>query len=733
MEFLGGIRFQDMKLQEMHNLLISQRQLTKGLTVIVDVDHLDSDINSWLRNISTHVHYICLTSNRMKYSEMIPYFSSTSHVLLYNTQARYKRYNQALELVMTTHVMFMDATEQLVYHGENLSAQTVILPSRASHNGEDVYFNSVFQENSEESKVNLMEEVQIAEAPSKKEKDELHPYAIIIQEEVIANLPKPEQKRNKYPIQLVLERLYAFNGIIFPLEQLLNFTFEQVDTEYQFMTKFLSSTDVQLQYQPSILFRANTSAMTEDDLSAEQTLSRIEFLAQLMTIRTNSNVAKFLQYLADKELLKIGNLIDKEQLARTVILNRLEHDKLNLSVLNRGRAKELVIAYCFPPYNDTSGNVMAKRIFVEDECVDVIYNRMDRIRSKDTSLMQMTNHLVDTMFELSAPQAFSSWGSIEEFMAQGIQIYSEYQHKYSRLYSRAMFPASHFLAFEIKHMSPDIHWRAEFSDPLHTDVSSHIRFSPIDDEAYVKRVKELLPIEYRELADDNVFNLCELLPLAFAEELIFTNEHQLEYMIDRFSPEIQSSIRKRAKTVPHPTLPQSFYELQTSFYTVDESKINLAYFGNFYDTRGFREIELVAKYLENSGINNFEIHIFTNLNPKVVQFYDNSAYKSYMTMNPYVMYFEFLNLTNKMDGLMIFDAHTKEIKEMNPYLPSKLSDYLGSKAYTLAFVEAGSILSKQRHNKLLKVDMIHFTEYPEMIRNLSEKVGKKLVVLNEYE
>ena len=44
-----------------------------------------------------------------------------------------------------------------------------------------------------------------------------------------------------------------------------------------------------------------------------------------------------------------------------------------------------------------------------------------------------------------------------------------------------------------------------------------------------------------------------------------------------------------------------------------------------------------------------------------------------------LVFFEFLNLTTKFDCLIVNDANTKDYKEINPYLPSKLSDYLGSR------------------------------------------------------
>jgi hypothetical protein len=62
---------------------------------------------------------------------------------------------------------------------------------------------------------------------------------------------------------------------------------------------------------------------------------------------------------------------------------------------------------------------------------------------------------------------------------------------------------------------------------------------------------------------------------------------------------------------------------------------------------------------------------------------------------PYVPYLEFLNLTTRMDVLLVNDARTRGIHETNPYLPSKWSDYRGSGTDVWAVVEPGSVLSTQ--------------------------------------
>src|SRR5699024_11119883 len=222
------------------------------------------------------------------------------------------------------------------------------------------------------------------------------------------------------------------------------------------------------------------------------------------------------------------------------------------------------------------------------------------------------------------------------------------------------------------------------------------------------------------------FNVCEVIPFLYADELIFTNEYQMNYMLERFDEEIKSLVISKAVISQHPTLPSNMYNIVKSFYKVSQREINIAYFGNFYDTRGFRQIELVAKELYDNNINNFKIHVFTNLNKKTMRFYKQSDYKEYIEINQYAPYFEFLNLTNLMDVLLIFDAETEGIKPYNPYVPSKLSDYRGIKSKMLDFTEKNSVLDLTEEDNLYSVHQRDYHEYCKVFTKIANNIGKPL-------
>ncbi|CAM4332473.1 hypothetical protein [Jeotgalicoccus halotolerans] len=461
--------------------------------------------------------------------------------------------------------------------------------------------------------------------------------------------------------------------------------------------------------------------------SCNEAIKCVKYIDNKISKRYDEKVSEVLQYFNKIFTANLKNYIDKGNISKEKLIEEMKSigiKNIYYSALNKGDARKLVLAYCFPPFNDTSGNVMAKRIFETGDIVDVISNDMSRIRKKDNKLLNIMSHLLDSQIVLTGPQAFSSWASIEEYMHGVFHKYKLYEDKYDEIYSRVMFPHSHFAAFEIKKENPDIKWVAEFSDPLYTDVSSNIRYAPIEDDDYIEMLKEYTGEEYSHLINDNSFNVCEVIPFLYADELIFTNHYQMNYMLERFDDKIKTLVTGKAVISQHPTLPEDMYNIVKTFYKINQEKINIAYFGNFYDTRGFRQIELVAKQLYEANINNFKIHVFTNLNKKTLRFYKQSDFKEYIEMNQYAPYFEFLNLTNLMDILLIFDAETVGIKPYNPYVPSKLSDYRGSTSKIWAFTEKDSVLDLTEEDNIYTVQQRDYYKYGETMKEISEHIDK---------
>lgn len=451
------------------------------------------------------------------------------------------------------------------------------------------------------------------------------------------------------------------------------------------------------------------------DFLVFQRLEILEILDQILSQITNQSLIVFVRSKYNAQISFMNRYLKENPSERETVLNAvklmsLEH--FNYSILNRGFAKTLVLSYCFPPYSDTSATIVAKRLINENKVVDVVSNNLTRIRTKEPSLKLMIEPLIAKNIVVNQHASFSNMFYLNSYIDAALRVYIKNQEDYSEIYSRAMFPISHIPNYFIKIINPEIYWKAEFSDPLLYNIESEVRHALVDNDVFIQSLKNGILGDFSKYVDDNLFNISELIPFALADELIFTNENQLEYMILRFNESEKEFIRKKSKILRHPTLPNEYYHLNTPELKLEKSVINIAYFGNFYSKRGYNSfIELTNQLNENFDYS-FKLSLFTNIDAFTEEDRETLS-KNNVQVNNYLAYTEFLNATTKFDLLLINDALTIEDKPMNPYLPSKLSDYLGSDTPILAFVEKNSIMSKIENDLLFKIITDDFEEQLE--------------------
>ncbi|MDV4152003.1 glycosyltransferase [Clostridium sp. AL.422] len=435
---------------------------------------------------------------------------------------------------------------------------------------------------------------------------------------------------------------------------------------------------------------------------------RMEVISKLNTLvllTDNSKKQIFIKRKINAQSVFINNYISSNIKERENVIKEIKkYDCIYLpyDIINRNLSNKLVVSYCFPPYVDTSGNVMAKRIREQNEVVDVVYNEMSKIRKKDTRLNRLCDDLIENRIEIASYSSFSNWNAIKQFCESAMNKIAQIESKkgqYKEIYSRAMFPASHFMAFYYKIYNSKVKWIAEFSDPLLWDIKGNMRNAEINDNDFMDKLNSML--KSKKIKSDNnnnnnnLFYLCEYIPYVFADELIFTNKNQLSYMLEKFPNEdIKKLIKKKAIIKPQPTLPFEYYNLQKSQYKIDKNKVNFAYFGSFYETRNLDDIFDALEIIQEKYTNKFTLHIFTNEVDNLKNKIKERKINKDIVVNNYVNFIEFLNLTTKFDCLIVNDAITEGFKRINPYLPSKLSDYIGSGTDVWGLCEESSVMSK---------------------------------------
>ncbi|MBP2216312.1 glycosyltransferase [Arthrobacter sp. CAN_C5] len=360
---------------------------------------------------------------------------------------------------------------------------------------------------------------------------------------------------------------------------------------------------------------------------------------------------------------------------------------------------KLVIAYNFVPYADPGAIVTAKRIRQAAEPVDVILNRMDGKRTQDQKNALISAPYVQLEKRVQTPTFFAGWSAVSAFCDAGLKTVSDWQANHGRIYrdvySRSMWPASHFLAALVKSHNPGVNWTAEFSDPVRLDTTGNLRTSAFTQDEVSRQILETLEPVDKLLLEENldVYFWAENLPYILADKILFTNENQLRVMVDYADPRLVPLILEKSTVSNQPTLAPMFYNLETA-YVPDKSRVNLGYFGDFYSTRGLDEVIQGISTLPPEKRSSIRLHIFTS-NPalakeRIAALVDSEN----IQINISLPYLKFLSSLRGFDCLIVNDASTSDHHSVNPYLPSKLSDYKGAGVPIWGIFEPGSVLSR---------------------------------------
>ncbi|HWJ11015.1 MAG TPA: glycosyltransferase [Nocardioides sp.] len=369
--------------------------------------------------------------------------------------------------------------------------------------------------------------------------------------------------------------------------------------------------------------------------------------------------------------------------------------------LNRaeGPARELATLYAFLPFADTSALVAARRIRERDVTVDVIANTLRGTRGTDQTGWLIADTRVARLHQVDATPTAFQWPGVVAYCRQGMKVAERWmaeQGPYESLYSRAMQPPSHLLAAMLKSRHPEIHWRAEFSDPMVWNPYGQRRSEQAPDDALWRSLVAALDAAgVPAPAERDVVAMVELVAYALADEIVFTNERQMEFMLgySEAPPAVLERVRSRARVSHHPVPPAELYEAVPHDYDLPSDRANIAYFGAFYATRGLSEVVDALLRLDPATRRSIAFHVFTSNPDALAAEVAERGLEDVLVVNPAVPYLQCLNLLRRMDVLLVNDARTSDHYPVNPYLPSKWSDYLGSGRPLWAIVEEGSVLS----------------------------------------
>lgn len=243
----------------------------------------------------------------------------------------------------------------------------------------------------------------------------------------------------------------------------------------------------------------------------------------------------------------------------------------------------LIISCCYLPYIDACAITVAKRIRTWGGIIDVISQDEENSKTKDNSLFAITEgfvnkHVAIKDSKINLANGTDMEGFAKKVLAQAISWHSLNNKKYDKLYSRALKAASHAAAIVYKTNFPEVKWLADFSDPVLYNMDNSKRVSSLSVDWYNKYIKGNLVLKGLDsnLIDNNnnAYLWMELMPFILAEEVMFTNPNQMEFMLNKIlgnmpfkqdtNNELMQQIRKKCIIGAHPTLPKEFYSLGLS-------------------------------------------------------------------------------------------------------------------------------------------------------------------------
>lgn len=367
--------------------------------------------------------------------------------------------------------------------------------------------------------------------------------------------------------------------------------------------------------------------------------------------------------------------------------------------LNDGTAEDLAFLYLFPPYQDTSALVAGRRLRARGVVTDVISQQTDSLHAVDPSGVRVATEYVGRHQLLAGQAAVNRWAAARQYAEGAVRVAEDWQRQqgrpYRTVYSRAMAPASHYAAALMKLRHPEIRWTAEFSDPLHRNPYGECRVGEIgDDELRATLVAGVQDAGFALPRSSLFFQWAELVPYALADEIVYTNDNQRRFMLDDVEDRaLAQRAAERSTVSPHPTLPAEFYRLGDPHLDLSPDTVNIAYFGAFYRTRGIVDVIAALAELDAEERRRVRLHVFC-ANPWQLRLQSlELGIADMVAEHRYLPFLDFLAATTRFDALIVNDASTAEHHGLNPYLPSKLSDYRGSGRPIWAVVEPGSVLS----------------------------------------
>ena len=359
------------------------------------------------------------------------------------------------------------------------------------------------------------------------------------------------------------------------------------------------------------------------------------------------------------------------------------------------RASHLVVAFNFAPFTDGSAVTIAKRIVEAGHLVDVISADLSTIRTADDQLQDFVGPYIGEHAMVRPVIRFAAQDSLRDFTKRGLAVAEARRlDPYETVYSRSMWPHSHFLAAHIRARGLADRWTAEFSDPVLWHVDGEPRPSgPLEigpQEAALLR--QLGTPQQRLLRDrQTVLAWTQFLPFFLADQIVFTNEQQRTVMLNDLPEALRNDAFERSTVSEHPTPPAELYEPAVE-RPRDDTRFRIGYFGTFYANRGAADFLEALSMLTDDERKQIVLDVYAEKADDLRRAARALDVMECVNIRKPLPYREFLRQSNSYDALLVTDIATSPFSVPSPFLPSKYSDYAGSRTPIFSISITGSPL-----------------------------------------
>lgn len=366
-------------------------------------------------------------------------------------------------------------------------------------------------------------------------------------------------------------------------------------------------------------------------------------------------------------------------------------------------AKMLVIPGGFVPYNDTVTLLTYKRLRNLDLDMDVLAfkGREDQgivkeLKKDDNFKKFNIKYLCDYDNAIAISHPLRLPLSLINMFRYVHWTYKEFKKgDYDTIYTSSVPGITHICGKKIKKHYPNVKWIASFSDP--------IKNSPYKKDPDLKNRSIFYRIAFRVGSFVYMNNAYEKAAIDYADELVFICDEQREHTLAQYPNGKELLNKSKIEMLTY--IPEwEMYKTLIEAKKVNNNPKVAVHLGRLYGLRKIDNFLLALKELkeEDSSLSKrIVFHQYSEIQAQDLKKIKDYNLEDIFIVHSKVSYQESLNIMKNADVLVLFDTimHNAEIQ---PYLPSKITEYLLLDRPILGICESNSpsyrILKEEGHN-----------------------------------